>query len=54
MSFNELVRTLERGGFRLVREKGSVRYYRKPGWEKVVRVDYHGSKGFRPELATQS
>jgi len=42
--FSELVRLLERNGFRLVREKGSVRYYRKPGLDKVIRVDYHGSK----------
>jgi predicted RNA binding protein YcfA (HicA-like mRNA interferase family) len=42
--FSELVRLLERNGFRLLREKGSVRYYRKPGLDKVIRVDYHGSK----------
>ena len=44
MTFNELVRRLEQGGFRVVREKGSVRYYGKPGWDKLVRVDYHGRK----------
>ena len=44
MTFGELIRKLELSGFRLLREKGSVRYYRKLGWEKVVRVDYHGSK----------
>ncbi|OGB92645.1 MAG: hypothetical protein A3G35_15715 [candidate division NC10 bacterium RIFCSPLOWO2_12_FULL_66_18] len=44
MRFSELVRLLERNGFRLVREKGSVRYYRKPGLDKIIRVDYHGSK----------
>ena len=44
MRFSELVRLLERNGFRLIREKGSVRYYRKPGLDKVIRVDYHGSK----------
>ncbi|MBI4572584.1 MAG: type II toxin-antitoxin system HicA family toxin [candidate division NC10 bacterium] len=44
MRFSELVRLLERNGFRLVREKGSVRYYRRPGLDKVIRVDYHGSK----------
>ena len=27
MKFSELVRLLEREGFRLVKEKGSVRYY---------------------------
>ena len=40
MTFNELVRGLEQGGFRIVPEKGSVRYYGKPGWDKFVRVDY--------------
>jgi hypothetical protein len=24
--------------------KGSIRYYGKPGWDKLIRVDYHGSK----------
>lgn len=44
MTFNELVRLLEQNGFRLVREKGSIRYYGKPDWDRLVRVDYHGSK----------
>ena len=44
MRFSELVRLLERNGFSLLREKGSVRYYSKPGHDKLVRVDYHGSK----------
>lgn len=44
MKFSELVRLLEQNGFRLVKEKGSVRYYAKTGWNKLVRVDYHGSK----------
>ena len=44
MKFNELVRLLEANGFSLVREKGSIRYYGKPGWDKLVRVDYHGAK----------
>lgn len=44
MRFSELVRKLEQAGFRIVREKGSVRYYGKPGWKNLVRVDYHGSK----------
>ena len=38
MTFNELVRRLEQGGFRIVREKGSVRYYCKPGWYKLKAV----------------
>lgn len=44
MKFNELVRLLEREGFRLLKEKGSIRYYGKPGFERLIRVDYHGSK----------
>jgi len=44
MRFSELTRLLEREGFRLVREKGSIRYYSKPGIERLIRIDYHGSK----------
>lgn len=44
MEFSELVRLLEKNGFKIVKQKGSIRYYGKPGWEKLVRVDYHGSK----------
>lgn len=44
MKFSELVRLLEENGFRLVKEKGSVRYYSRPGWSNLLRVDYHGSK----------
>jgi predicted RNA binding protein YcfA (HicA-like mRNA interferase family) len=44
MRFSELVKLLERNGFRLVREKGSIRYYSKPGIEKLIRVDFHGGK----------
>jgi Predicted periplasmic or secreted lipoprotein len=44
MKFSELVRLLEQEGFKLVKEKGSIRYYRKPGWDKLIRIDYHGSK----------
>ena len=42
--FNELVRRLEENGFRLAKEKGSIRYYHKPGWDKLIRLDYHGAK----------
>lgn len=42
--FNELVRLLEQEGFRIVKEKGSVRYYAKVGWPRLIRVDYHGAK----------
>ena len=44
MKFSELVRKLESAGFRVVKEKGSVRYYGKDGWPRLVRVDYHGAK----------
>ena len=44
MRFNELVRLLEQHGFRIVKQKGSIRYYGKPGWSYLVRIDYHGSK----------
>jgi predicted RNA binding protein YcfA (HicA-like mRNA interferase family) len=44
MKFSELVRVLERNGFSLLKEKGSIRYYSKPGHDRLVRVDYHGAK----------
>ena len=44
MKFSELVRFLEHNGFEIVKEKGSIRYYGKDGWNKLIRVDYHGSK----------
>ncbi len=44
MKFSELVRLLEANGFLLVKQKGSIRYYGKEGWPRLVRVDYHGSK----------
>jgi predicted RNA binding protein YcfA (HicA-like mRNA interferase family) len=44
VKFSELVRLLEKQGFRVLKEKGSIRYYGKPGWDKLIRVDYHGAK----------
>lgn len=44
MKFSELVRLLEKNGFRLVKEKGSIRYYARAGHDKLIRVDYHGPK----------
>jgi predicted RNA binding protein YcfA (HicA-like mRNA interferase family) len=38
------VRNLEGHGFRLLSERGSVRYYQKQGHDKLIRVDYHGPK----------
>jgi predicted RNA binding protein YcfA (HicA-like mRNA interferase family) len=53
VKFSELVRLLEENGFRMVREKGSIRYYGKAGWDKLVRVDYHGSKEYPRARVTQ-
>ena len=44
MKFSELVKLLEKNGFKIIKEKGSIRYYGKPGLNKLIRVDYHGSK----------
>jgi predicted RNA binding protein YcfA (HicA-like mRNA interferase family) len=44
LKFSELVRLLEDNRFRIVKEKGSIKYYGKPGWDNLIRVDYHGSK----------
>jgi predicted RNA binding protein YcfA (HicA-like mRNA interferase family) len=44
VKFSELVRLLERNGFEIVKEKGSIRYYSKDGWDKLIRLDYHGAK----------
>ena len=44
MKFSELIRLLEHDGFEVIKEKGSIRYYGKDGWDKLIRIDYHGSK----------
>lgn len=44
MKFSELVRLLEDDGFRVLKEKGSVRYYTKDGHSNLVRVDFHKAK----------
>ncbi|MGH7205964.1 MAG: type II toxin-antitoxin system HicA family toxin [Nitrospiraceae bacterium] len=44
MKFAELVRLLERNGFKLVKEKGAIRYYTKTGVDRLIRIDYHGAK----------
>ena len=44
MRFSELVKLLEKNGFQVLKEKGSIRYYGKPGHDKLVRVDFHGAK----------
>jgi predicted RNA binding protein YcfA (HicA-like mRNA interferase family) len=42
--FSELVQLLEEHGFRIVKEKGSIRYYSKVGCNAIIRVDFHRSK----------
>jgi predicted RNA binding protein YcfA (HicA-like mRNA interferase family) len=44
VKFSELVKILERNGFKIIKQKGSIRYYQKPEWNNLIRVDYHGSK----------
>jgi len=44
MKFSELIHLLEHNGFRLLKEKGSVRYYVKSGHPRLIRVDFHGAK----------
>ena len=44
MKFSELVRLIEDTGFTIIKEKGSIRYYGKAGWPRLIRVDFHGSK----------
>jgi len=44
LKFSELVKLLEENGFKIIKQKGSIRYYGKEGWNKLIRVDYHGSK----------
>lgn len=44
MTFNELIKLLNQNGFRMVKEKGSIRYYYKEGTERLIRIDNHGSK----------
>lgn len=43
MKFSELVRMVEEN-VSLLREKGSIPYYAKQGWDRLIRVDYHGSR----------
>jgi len=44
VKFSELVRLLEKNGFRVIKEKGSIQYYGKANWDKLIRVDFHGAK----------
>ena len=51
MTFNELVKKLRKNGLRLVKERGSKRWYWKEGLPKPVRVDYHGAKEIKKGTA---
>jgi predicted RNA binding protein YcfA (HicA-like mRNA interferase family) len=44
VKFSELVKILKQNGFQIVKQKGSIRYYGKSGWNRLIRVDYHGTK----------
>jgi predicted RNA binding protein YcfA (HicA-like mRNA interferase family) len=44
LKFSELVHLLEKNGFHLISQKGSIQYYGKAGWNTLIRVDYHGTK----------
>jgi predicted RNA binding protein YcfA (HicA-like mRNA interferase family) len=44
VKFSELIRLLESQGFRLIKEKGSIRYYHRAGHDRLIRVDYHRTK----------
>jgi len=44
LKFSELARILEKNGYFIIKEKGSIRYYSKSGCNKLIRIDYHGSK----------
>jgi predicted RNA binding protein YcfA (HicA-like mRNA interferase family) len=44
VKFSELVRLLEQNGFKILKEKGSIRYYSKPGRERLIRIDFYGPK----------
>lgn len=38
MKFTELVRLLESNGCKVIKKKGSIRYYAKPGWDRLVKL----------------
>jgi predicted RNA binding protein YcfA (HicA-like mRNA interferase family) len=44
LKFSELIKLLEKNGFKTIKQKGSIRYYGKKGWNRLIRVDYHGAK----------
>jgi predicted RNA binding protein YcfA (HicA-like mRNA interferase family) len=44
LKFSELERLLKKNGFKLEKKNGSKRFYHKPGYDKVIQIDYHASK----------
>ena len=42
MKFSELILLLEPEGFKLVKEKGSIRYHAKAEIPNLIRADFHG------------
>jgi predicted RNA binding protein YcfA (HicA-like mRNA interferase family) len=41
---NELVSLLKEHGYKIAVERGSIRYYGKAGWQRLIRVDFHEAK----------
>src|SRR5207244_185267 len=54
MKFSELVRLLEGEGFRLVKEKGPVRYHRNPGVSRLIRIDSRSQRSSHRNLRSDS
>ena len=48
VKFSELVRLLEKNGFKIIKEKGSIRYYEKPGCDYSLRLKSGASRDFQP------
>jgi len=46
VKFSKLVRILEKNGFSIFKEKGSIRYYSKPNFNKLIRVTIMVQKKF--------
>ena len=44
MKFIELIHLLEENGFEMIKQKGSIRYYGKTGWHRLIHIDRHGSE----------
>jgi predicted RNA binding protein YcfA (HicA-like mRNA interferase family) len=53
MKFSELVRLLEENGFKLIKEKVSIRYYGKSGWNNLIGLIIMAQKKFPEERVMQ-